>query len=106
MLAPAACSARAMLAPTRRAAPVISAVRPARAVLTGKGASGAGVCVMGPDYDRIGRALNPAATRRRGAAPQRERRGADPRGAGRRWRLAVVRALHGASAVCARARLL
>src|SRR5213595_3742548 len=96
-----------MLAPTRRAAPVMSAALP----LSGLPAGGTGTesdisCVMGPDYDRIPHTLNPAAPVAGGGAPQRRGRRAHSRRDGGRGRLAVVRTFHGAGAVCAGSRVL
>src|SRR5256886_4824448 len=89
-----------MLAPTRRAAPVMSAAWPVSASRAGRTGTEADMsCVMGPDYDRIGDTLNPAAPVAGGGAPQRRGRRADSRRAGGRGRLAVVRALHGTGAV-------
>src|SRR5436190_416894 len=96
-----------MLAPTRRAAPVMSAAWPVSASRAGRTGTEADIsCVMGPDYDRIGDTLNPAAPVAGGGAPQRRGRRADSRRAGGRGRLAVVRALHGAGAVRAGSRVL
>src|SRR2546430_12904619 len=64
-----------MLAPTRRAAPVMSAAWPVSASRAGRTGTEADIsCVMGPDYDRIGDALNPAAPVAGGGAPQRRGR--------------------------------
>src|SRR2546430_14100847 len=89
-----------MLAPTHRAAPVMSAAWPVSASRAGRTGTEADMsCVMGPDYDRIGDTLNPAAPVAGGGAPQPRGRRADSRRAGGRGRLAVLRALHGAGAV-------
>src|ERR1700751_4202807 len=94
-----------MTAPTRRAAPVTSAVLPCNSGATAAPASVI-ACVMGPDYDGISAALNPAATFCARAGAQRAARRAHPRGTSGGGRLAVVRALHGARALCAGTRLL
>src|ERR1700740_2439956 len=97
-----------MVAPTRRAAPVTSAVLPASTLLGAGSVSAASgsARTMDADYDPIGRALNASGAEPRRAASQRGRRGVDPRRAGRLRRLALFRALHGARALCAGTRLL
>ena len=105
-LAPAACSARTMAAPTRRAPPVTSAVCPARGALGHQACRVYSLAAMGAAYDGRRCRLNAAALQPEEARHSRRRAAGGQAAISRAWRLAAVRRVSAHGAVCAGAGLL